>query len=363
MSFSIRQKQHDAVVQMLNLNPGRLGGGLSLNEHAPTEVYKVLIMDKHCFAIITPLVKVHELRRHGVTLHLLLENDRQPIPDVPALYFVSPTAENVQRITSDLKKNLYDAHYLNFSSSLPRKLLEDLAVKSTECGTSGKITKVFDQYLDFVSLAPTLFSLGRPDSYATLNDPSSSDQSVEGEVSQITQGLLAVCATLGKAPVIRCQKGGAAEAVARALVQTLRDHLKGKNGLFAGDASGATHDRPLLVLFDRAFDIPAAVKHDWKYAPLVHDILKMKLNRVDIGGDAGTCRGFPKFKQRLMPLFERTTRDVCARLPVLVTVTNTSQTHCYLRFMEYRLKVRYHYGTTQSLIHITKFTHARRLVP
>ena len=96
MSFSIRQKQHDAVVQMLNLNTGRLGAS-SLDENAPNEVYKVLVMDRHCFEIIPPLVKVHELRRHGVTLHLLLENDRQPIPDVPAVYFVAPTEDNVTR--------------------------------------------------------------------------------------------------------------------------------------------------------------------------------------------------------------------------------------------------------------------------
>ena len=203
MAFSIRQRQHDAVVHMLNLNTGRLGAG-ALDENAPNEVYKVLIMDRHCFEIITPLVKVHELRRHGVTLHLLLENDRQPIGDVPAVYFVSPTAENVKRIAGDLSAGLYDAHYLNFSSSLPRALLEELAVKATECGAAAKVTRVFDQYLDFVSLAPDLFSLGRGASYVTLNDPSSSDAAVEAEIEHIVDGLLAACATLGKAPVIRC---------------------------------------------------------------------------------------------------------------------------------------------------------------
>lgn len=39
-----------------------------------------------------------KLRKRGVTLHLLLESDREDIPDVPAVYFVEPTAENIQRI-------------------------------------------------------------------------------------------------------------------------------------------------------------------------------------------------------------------------------------------------------------------------
>ena len=294
MAFSIRQRQHDAVVHMLNLHVGRLGAS-ALDENAPNEVYKVLIMDRRCFEIITPLVKVHELRRHGVTLHLLLENDRQPIGDVPAVYFVSPTAENVKRIAGDLSAGLYDAHYLNFSSSLPRALLEELAVKATECGAAAKVTRVFDQYLDFVSLAPDLFSLGRGASYVTLNDPGSSDAAVEAEIERIVDGLLAACATLGKVPVIRCPKGGAAEMIARSLEKRLRDHARGKGGLFATDVGGphdverkrdGTNERPILCLFDRNFDVPSIVKHAWTYEPLVHDVLAMRLNRVDIKGDA-----------------------------------------------------------------------------
>ena len=294
MAFSIRQRQHDAVVHMLNLHVGRMGAS-ALDENAPNEVYKVLIMDRRCFEIITPLVKVHELRRHGVTLHLLLENDRQPIGDVPAVYFVSPTAENVKRIAGDLSAGLYDAHYLNFSSSLPRALLEELAVKATECGAAAKVTRVFDQYLDFVSLAPDLFSLGRGASYVTLNDPGSSDAAVEAEIERIVDGLLAACATLGKVPVIRCPKGGAAEMIARSLEKRLRDHARGKGGLFATDVGGphdverkrdGTNERPILCLFDRNFDVPSIVKHAWTYEPLVHDVLAMRLNRVDIKGDA-----------------------------------------------------------------------------
>jgi hypothetical protein len=51
----------------------------------------VLVLDRHTRDLIAPLLKVNDLRRHGVTLHLLLESDRQPIPDVPAVYFVRPT--------------------------------------------------------------------------------------------------------------------------------------------------------------------------------------------------------------------------------------------------------------------------------
>ena len=40
-----------------------------------------------------------KLRKRGVTLHLLLESDREEIPDVPAVYFVEPSAENIKRVS------------------------------------------------------------------------------------------------------------------------------------------------------------------------------------------------------------------------------------------------------------------------
>jgi hypothetical protein len=43
-------------------------------------------------------VSLHELRKCGVTLHLLIDKKRQPIPDAKAIYFVRPTEENVRLI-------------------------------------------------------------------------------------------------------------------------------------------------------------------------------------------------------------------------------------------------------------------------
>ena len=45
-------------------------------------------------------LQVAELRRHGVTLTLSLERPREPIPDVPAVYFLSATEANVAAVVS-----------------------------------------------------------------------------------------------------------------------------------------------------------------------------------------------------------------------------------------------------------------------
>ena len=47
------------------------------------EVYKVLVLDRPCRDIVSPLIRVNDLRKHGVTLHLLLETERWVSPPLP----------------------------------------------------------------------------------------------------------------------------------------------------------------------------------------------------------------------------------------------------------------------------------------
>ena len=82
-----------------------------------------------------PCNPLQELRKHGVTLHLLLESERQAIPDVPAVYYVSASEAAVQRIVRDVQRGLYDSFHINFATHISRPLLEALAAGGSDgCG-------------------------------------------------------------------------------------------------------------------------------------------------------------------------------------------------------------------------------------
>ena len=93
----------------------------------------------------------------------------------------------------------------------------------------------------------------------------------QAAVSSIVEGLFSVCVTLGVVPIIRCPRGGAAEHVAGLLDGKLRDALKARSNVFTEGVLGlsASLSRPLLCLFDRNFDLSAALQHSWTYKPLV----------------------------------------------------------------------------------------------
>ena len=168
--------------------------------------WKILIYDAACRSIISPLLSVSQLRRRGVTLHLLLNSEREPIPDVPAVYFCRPTLENLKIIANDCARGLYGKTHLNFVTKLDRSLMEEFAKLVVQSGSLQTIAGVHDQYLDFVCLEQQLFSLSMKDSYALYNGSGASEQMMEEAMTNIAYGLFSEVATLGKVPIIRCPK-------------------------------------------------------------------------------------------------------------------------------------------------------------
>ena len=113
----------EAVVRLLHLNAPQN----ALKHTGDDDLYKVLVLDSFTKAVIAPLLRVNELRKHGITMHLLLETDREKIPDTPCIYFVRASEEAVRRILVDASAGLYDSLHLNFTPHLPKPLMEQLA--------------------------------------------------------------------------------------------------------------------------------------------------------------------------------------------------------------------------------------------
>ncbi|KAL8916772.1 MAG: hypothetical protein Q9172_006127 [Xanthocarpia lactea] len=305
-SQSLRDRQVASLEKILNLNhaspepspvhhdPSAANGLIPkatpiLNSDGDP-IWKVLVFDNLGRDVISSVLRVNDLRGWGVTIHLNLSSPRHPIPDVPVLYLVEPTAANLALINQDLSKSLYSEAYINFLSSIPRPLIEDFAAQIAEAGTAESISQVYDQYLNFIVAEPDLFSLGLgKETYWTLNSAKAKDEEIDTLVERIVSGLFSVVVTMGVIPIIRCPRGGAAEMIAAKLDRKLRDHiLNSKDNLFSnqGQRSSSTSatpsSRPVLVIVDRNVDLIPMLSHSWTYQSLVHDVLKMHLNRITI---------------------------------------------------------------------------------
>jgi sec1 family domain-containing protein 1 len=200
---SLKDAQVAAIQRMLAFNDS--------NSDATTSQWKILVYDKHCQSIISPIFTFPALRKHGVTLHLLLESPREKIPDVPAIYFVQPTRSNLARIAQDCHHRLYRHVHLNFCTKIERSLMEEFAklvVSTTPQSSLAQIASVHDQYIDYVCYENRLFTLSIPQSYVLYNSPAATEQDLEVAMTSISYGLFSVVATLGQVPIIRCPKVG-----------------------------------------------------------------------------------------------------------------------------------------------------------
>ncbi|KAL4995666.1 Sec1-like protein [Aspergillus recurvatus] len=298
--MSLRDRQVVSIQKILNLNhdphpaedathEASAQGLIStpiLNEDGDP-IWKVLVFDNLGRDVISSVLRVNDLRAWGVTIHLSINSTRYPIPDVPVVYLVEPTASNIQMIANDLQRGLYSPAYVNFLSSIPRPLLEDFASQIATTGTAEHIAQVYDQYLNFIVAEPDLFSLGLGnDAYWRINSAKTSDADLDGIVDRIVSGLFSVSVTMGAIPIIRCPKGGAAELIATKLDRKLRDHiLNSKDNLFSANKKttpGVPSSRPVLIIVDRSVDLVPMLSHSWTYQSLVQDVLQMRLNRITV---------------------------------------------------------------------------------
>eukprot|EP00117_Sycon_ciliatum_P018072 scpid60804/ scgid5571/ Sec1 family domain-containing protein 1; SLY1 homolog; Syntaxin-binding protein 1-like 2 len=290
----LRSRQTEAIKRMINFNAPLK------STTAEEPAWKVLVYDKYGQDIISPVLSVPELRDRGVTLHLQLHSKRDQVADVPAVYFVLPTAENIARICQDIRSEMYESYYFNFVTAVPRQRLEEIATAAIESDAVASISKIVDQYQSFLSLEDDMFVVRQHDleplSYYGINRSDAQDTDMQVMRDTIVESLFALFVTLGTVPVIRCPRGNAAEMIAEALDKKLRENLRDtRNSLFTGDTAAGqfSFQRPLLILLDRSLDLATPLHHSWTYQALIHDLMELSLNRVTVrsSGPEATTAG------------------------------------------------------------------------
>jgi hypothetical protein len=281
-SSSIRAIQLEAFEKLLK----------SVSEQSSP--WKIIIYDKFSRDVVTTLASAKRSlwRDHNVTLKMLIDSPRERVADVSAVYFVLPTQENLAIIARDASNALYDSLHLHFTSPTSKESLEWLAKEVARLGGAVSIAKVWDQFLGFVSLERSLFSLNLPNSFAAYNAANAKDDEVIGSLNKFAVGLTNVLATLGRVPIIRCERNGPAKELAELVNQKVNQLLKDRSTFQAEQTT--IEPRPMLLILDRGSDMCTPLLHSDGYQCLVDDLLgPLRLNRIEFvakDGEDGTSK-------------------------------------------------------------------------
>lgn len=279
LDVSLRDRQISILQRMLHLNKEG-SADLTLASKSEEIIWKVLVLDAKSRSVLSSVLRVNDLLKCGITVHSLINSKRANLPDVPVIYFVEPTIENILYIIEDLNQDRYDSFYINFTSLINRELLEEFAKKVSISGKSQKIKQVFDQYLDYIVTEPNLFSLNLPEIFTQFNSSNTDEEKIHKLVDVIANGLLSTIVSMDIIPVIRAQQNGPAEFVAQQLDLKLREYLSNTRGSTVATAS--IQQRPVLILLDRNFDLASMFSHSWIYQCMVSDVFQLQRNTIKI---------------------------------------------------------------------------------
>lgn len=298
----LRSSQRLLIKEMLNFNkPLAKGGG-----NGTSSIWKVLIMDSCAQSILAPIISVNELRGEGVTLYLPLavgpHAQRDPIPEVPAIYLVEASKHNMELITKDIVSGLYLKYYINFIGTITRSLLESFAqaligadsrsgggaLHPSRVSFAPQVQSIFDQYISFICLDRSLWILPTPSTGAAA--------SMEYNVLCIFSSMLAMSwlpsggnggntELIATPPLIVYPKE--MEEMAQLLTEKIKGHLV--NTKYTPKTQQRKSARPVIVLQQRGFDLSAPLLMPMTYHSLVHDLLGNHLNRVEfVAADGAT---------------------------------------------------------------------------
>lgn len=292
LDLSLRDRQISVLQKMLHLNKEG-STDLTLASKSEEIIWKVLVLDTKSRAILSSVLRVNDLLKCGITVHALITSNRASLPDVPVIYFIEPTIENILVVIDDLNQDKYDSFYINFTSLINRELLEEFAKKVSISGKSQKIKQVFDQYLDYIVTEPNLFSLNLPQIFTQFNSSNTSEDKIHGLVDVIANGLLSTIISMDIVPVIRAQQNGPAEFVAQQLDLKLREYLSNTRG--STTATSSIQQRPVLILLDRNFDLTSMFSHSWIYQCMVSDVFQLQRNTIKLvkyDGEQSTIKNY-----------------------------------------------------------------------
>ncbi|ORM40708.1 Protein sly1 [Babesia sp. Xinjiang] len=244
------------------------------------KTWKVLIYDDEARALLSPMLKVGELRNLGVTLNMPITDRREALPGVDAVYLVGPTKANMEIILADAQRQMYKQVYVNFTTYSPDEYLGEFARKLVESNAHGSVAAITDRHVHFALVAMSSFSLNLPGCFSGLYGGGAGGDD-DKLVDTLVDRLLSVLVTLGSLPVLVAPRViSPAAVVAEKLNRKLYEFVCARHQL--GISLSSSFNRPMLLILDRTVDLAPMIQHSWNYQPLIHDIFGISFDKVVI---------------------------------------------------------------------------------
>lgn len=238
---------------------------------------KILLMDKNTTSIVSMVYGQSEIQQKEVFLIERIDSGNQvnsssTLRYLKCLVFLRPTQQNIELLCNELRYPKYGAYYIYFSNIIAKADVKILA----EHDEQEVVKEVQELYMDYLAVNPHLFSIGLPICMSEGNW-------IMGALQRTVQGIVSVLLSLKKCPVIRYQANSKS---CKDLGERVEEIINKESSLFSfGQTS-----QPLLLILDRKDDPVTPLLNQWTYQAMVHELLTINNNRVDLSSIPGVSK-------------------------------------------------------------------------
>ncbi|XP_026470099.1 vacuolar protein sorting-associated protein 45-like isoform X2 [Ctenocephalides felis] len=235
---------------------------------------KLLLMDKETTSIVSMVYSKSEILQKEVYLFERIDSNRldEGLKHLKCIVFLRPTNENIALLAKELRDPKYGSYYIYFCNIIPHASVKSLA----ESDDSESVREVKEFYADFLACGSHLFSLNLPISLQ-------GGSWIPSALERCTRGIISVLLSLWLRPMIRYRSGS---ELAKRLAEKTYDIINKESSLFDfKSVDGAPP--PLLLILDRRDDPVTPLLNQWTYQAMVHELLTLCNNRVDLSDVSG----------------------------------------------------------------------------
>ncbi|KAG9351137.1 hypothetical protein JZ751_025027 [Albula glossodonta] len=233
-----------------------------------SEVWKILILDHFTTKILSSCCKMSDLMMDGITIVEDLFKIREPVPEMRAIYFITPTAQCVDALINDFKiKPKYKAAYVYFTDYCPDALFNNMKLY---CAKSIRVCKEIN--ISFLPVESQVFTCDSPDSFRSIYSPHSQDK--DQVLQKLADQIVTLCATLEENPGVRYKKESTLDngkRLAELVDKKLADHYEIDEKT---KKKGKTQAQLLIV--ERGFDPATPILHELTYQAMAYDLIPIK---------------------------------------------------------------------------------------
>ncbi|XP_012733488.2 syntaxin-binding protein 3 [Fundulus heteroclitus] len=233
-----------------------------------SEVWKILILDPFTAKLLASCCKMSDLLEERITIVEDLYKSREPVPEMKAIYFMTPTSKCVDAFIADFKpKPKYKSAYVYFTDYCPDDLFNNMKLY---CARYIRVCKEIN--ISFLPQEAQVFTCDNPGAFRRIYSPHSQDK--RRTLETLADQLVTLCATLNENPGVR-YKNDSNMPNAQTLAELVDNKLARHYEL---DDTGKKKEKTpaQLLIVERGFDPVSPILHELTYQAMAYDLIDIQ---------------------------------------------------------------------------------------